>query len=169
MSYLRFDGVTLKNLCIARPNRGTCKASGPGTCRRDVACARVHASLPRLRRASSYHSRASKSGRALGVRQPRTHLQETPRPKDPRATRRTRARRGAVLACRARTPMSPPYRALNAPEMLSHEARCPARASTIKRVPHLLPHVSTAARRTAIAAAAASSHPRKLPPPANSS
>jgi hypothetical protein len=28
MSYLRFEGIALKNLCIARPNRGTCKGIG---------------------------------------------------------------------------------------------------------------------------------------------
>jgi hypothetical protein len=109
MSYLRFDGVTMENLCIARPNRGTCKASGLGTCRRDVARVRVHASPSCLCHAPPYHGRASKYGRALVVRQPRTHLQGPPRPEDPRATRRARARHDAVLAHRARTPMPPPY------------------------------------------------------------
>jgi hypothetical protein len=70
MSYLRFKGIALKILCIARPNRGTCKSIGARTRRRDVVRVRVHESPPRLCRAPPYYGRALKSGCDTGMRRP---------------------------------------------------------------------------------------------------
>jgi hypothetical protein len=50
----------------------------------------------RRRHAPPYHGRSSEFGRELGVRQHRTHLQAASQLENPRATRRARARRGAV-------------------------------------------------------------------------
>jgi hypothetical protein len=108
MSYLLFDGFTLKILCIARPNRGTSKASGSGTRRRDVARARVHASPPHLSHAPSYHNRTLMFGCEHGMRQHRMHLQAESRPVSPRA------RRGTVRPPTAPARRGSPYPLLNA-------------------------------------------------------
>jgi hypothetical protein len=64
MSYLRFDGFTLKILCIAWPNRGTCKSLGPGTRRRDIARARAST---RRYRASAVRRCTTAGPRSLGM------------------------------------------------------------------------------------------------------
>jgi hypothetical protein len=123
MSYLWFDGFTLKLLCIARANRGTCKALGLGIRRYDVALARVHASPPRLPCAPPYHDGPQSLGVSTtcvstahtsrprlgqwsrvpcGVRA----LTATPsiRPPRPHAERRTRALTRRSLHCEAMMP-----------------------------------------------------------------
>jgi hypothetical protein len=114
----------------------------------------------RRRRAPPYYGRPLESVCERGVRQPRTHLQEPPRPDSPRATWRVRARRGAVGAPTAHARQGRCTRALKRQEGLASKRGASARASAIKGRPLLLPRMSTAA---------ASSHSRKLPPPANPS
>jgi hypothetical protein len=114
LSYLRILKFTCNFWRTVQMNRGTCHGPRTGTRRCDVARARAfHASPPRLRCASPYHGRALKSGRALGVRRPHTHLQGSPRLVSPRATQRARACRGAVglptaHACLGRARRPPP-------------------------------------------------------------
>jgi hypothetical protein len=100
---------------------------------------RVHASLSRLCRASLYHGRASKSGHALGVRQPRTHLHGPPRPVSRRAMRRARARRGAIGPPAAHERQSRTYPRIEVSGRLSLEARCLRARISYKTAPPSLP------------------------------
>jgi hypothetical protein len=161
LSYLRILKFEDEFLRIVPCNRGTWNGLGRGAPRRDVM--RVRAST-RRRRAPPYYGQTSESVRERGVCQPRTHLQEPPRPESPRATRRLRALRSAVGAPAAHARQGRRTRASKHREGLASKRGASVCASAIKERPLLLPRVSTTARRSAIAAAA-SSHSCKLPLP----
>jgi hypothetical protein len=112
----------------------------------------VHASPSRLRHVSPYHGQTSKFGREHGMRQHHTHLQAASRPVSPRATRCARARHGAVGPPATPARRGSPYPCLNV-SVASLWSKCHRARSAIKRHP-LLPRMSTAARRSAIATAA---------------
>jgi hypothetical protein len=137
---------TCEFLRFLQANRGT--PLGPG---RESAPARRHASPTHRRRAPPYHSRSSEFGRELGVRQHRTHLQAASRPENPRATRRTHARRDAVDPTAAPACRGPPYRALTR-RSLRREANMPRCACIGYKSPPLwlLPE-HTAVRRPPLA------------------
>jgi hypothetical protein len=89
--------VCIENFVHCTTKQGHMQSIGAGNApARHRPRARVHALPPRLRRAPPYHARTSKFGRERSARQPLTHLQDASRPVSPRATRRARARRGAV-------------------------------------------------------------------------
>jgi hypothetical protein len=116
--------------------------SAPGATSR--APARRHTSPTRRRRAPLYHDRLLKFGREPGVHQRSTRLQAASRPENPRATRRARARRGAVDPPARR---GPPYRAITR-RSLCGETNLPRRACVGYKSPQLrLPPEHTAVRR----------------------
>jgi hypothetical protein len=105
--------------------------------------ARRHASPTRRRRAPPYHGRSLEFGREPGVRQRSTRLQVASRPENPRATRRARARRGAIDPPARR---GPPYRAITR-RSLRRETNLPRRARIGYKSPQLwLPLEHTAIR-----------------------
>jgi hypothetical protein len=123
-------------------NKGT--SLGPG---RERAPAQRHASPTRRRCAPLYHGWYSEFGCEHGVRQHRTHLQAASRPESPRATRRARARRGAVDPPVTPARRGSPYHALTL-RSLRHEVNMPRHEHIHYKSPPLwLPPEHTAVHR----------------------
>jgi hypothetical protein len=132
---------------------------------------RAHASI-RRRRVFVVRRRSTAGFRSPCVSSACISLAHTPRS---RLGRRTRTPRGVhALAAASYPPAAHACRCRRRTRALMRQG-CLAskRAASVcvgyKRVPPIPPRVSTAARRSAIAATAASSHLCKLPPPANPS
>jgi hypothetical protein len=131
MSYLQFDGFTLKNLCIARPNKGTCKASG---WERAGATTPPRAST-RRHRASIVHRRTTAGPKSLGMTSACIGLMRVPRSRLSwwSAAPCGKYARTAVSSppCRARTQRLSLYPVYQRVGRLTAKQRCLCRASPI--------------------------------------
>jgi hypothetical protein len=139
---------TCKFFRFVQANRGT--PLGLGRERAPTRCRALQRDAMRRRRAAAVRRHTTADTRSLGVSPVCISTTRTSRPhlgRDPRATRRACARRGAVDPPAAPTRRGPPYRALTC-RSLRREANMPRRARIGYKSPPLwFPPEHTAVRR----------------------